>query len=840
MKRASFQRCRLISRALELSSPIAIPGGGGPLKGLAYLGGDNIAPGCELRDPTNPEALDAAVRCWFARSEPLIRAEGESPALVRWGVDEVSGGTDGFVFVRVSQRTRGGAVIVPGDLTLVFAADGRLVQATSRLALPKQLPDPAVESLADGIAPDAARFNAELATGAALAHVRRFYDLAAHAMIDELADDGAHRLLHVDVATGLVVREVSTVENSSQVTKYMDVYFYPSSFTGMQFQNDIGGVYVREQPFSSSCVAYMDRGFEALGGDLVPRVGYEGAFSKVDPFDDASGYWEPVTCGNNQCFACNAVPGYDHEFDVANAYFWNSDLHGFVNSTRAAYDAWYDWTEHKNVGISVEDSVAGHCDPPAPACFKREASLNCGILCDWRIYLERSSEGSRNLTTMAHEYGHAVHHAYGHHTNDFPGGIVSEGFADHNVLRYAMYRWREDANRPHDSFPLTQGYAFGDEDDGITRPVGVDVEDEYRLRPMSSNGEWRPYRWRKTSPHCDPGQGDICDPDSTLTVWGSGTICNAESTAKKYACGSMLSQIYWELAWNTCRIGHGAHDTSVAGSRIVYCDAGQSIIRTGTFVSEPEKAANVAFSYAIKTAPYNLEAFVDALNSRYNEFRAAGSISLDDYLRVKAVLNQHCLGWHDYCYDGQHRVTPGGALPRMLTKKADMMGQTFPQVDTLWGAYPDHWPEAFRVASAGTRSASTALGSFGLSDGSQYVQFNEPADNVSFQFGIANSGCYSFHAVVLSQAPSGDSMYLKVGSNGTSRVWDVEDNLSGWWWWSHFRTSTGALATIFLNKGSATYWPIKLSHREPMSIEALLIRKEFSTTNSANCTYFAP
>ena len=177
-------------------------------------------------------------------------------------------------------------------------------------------------------------------------------------------------------------------------------------------------------------------------------------------------------------------------------------------------------------------------------------------------------------------------------------GALYEGFANHNVLRYAMFRHRESVNRGHDSFSISYdaGMFSGD-------AIGYTIYDRnnYLVKEIIDKGQKMPALYASGS---NPGL------EAGLFFSRSSTVCKGIGNEKhKYDCGSVLGRIYWELAWNTCRVSYKT------------CIKDKPILTTSSYASNAERLANVAFTCAIKSvsdmAP---DSYFSSVSRCYNDF----------------------------------------------------------------------------------------------------------------------------------------------------------------------------------------------------------------------------
>jgi len=277
--------------------------------------------------------------------------------------------------------------------------------------------------------------------------------------------------------------------------------------------------------------------------------------------------------------------------------------------------------------------------------------------------------GPNSLSLLAHEFGHYLQYQYtgipseyvwdeaqrlerGAPYSQIDYKSVVEGFADHNVLRYAIYRHKNSGSgslRPHDDYTLS-GYHHVFpvlSASGYPTIVQPDVEAIwYRgQRLMIRSGT----SWPSTRPSDDRG-----------VIFSKGSPACSGNKSDPYKCGSIIPAVYWHLAWNSCQIGWMA------------CDEGDPILDTSAYANEPERLANIAFTYAINSTGRSgdIEEFMRAVQFRYYLFyRRDGFISRSEYSRVAAVLGSHCVGWRGWECSLGHK-SPGSPLPRNRVDRA--------------------------------------------------------------------------------------------------------------------------------------------------------------------------
>ena len=112
--------------------------------------------------------------------------------------------------------------------------------------------------------------------------------------------------------------------------------------------------------------------------------------------------------------------------------------------------------------------------------------------------------------------------------------------------------------------------------------------------------------------------------------------------------------------------------------------------------------------------------------------------------------------------------------------------------------------------------------SFGTSDGAEFVRLNNAGDVVATVVDVQEDGYYSLHAAVLATGNCCDSFLVSVDGRPANMIWDIEDTIFNLWSWSH----SGPI--VYLTRGSHL---ISLKHREPMALDAILVKREIDTNN---------
>lgn len=322
-----------------------------------------------------------------------------------------------------------------------------------------------------------------------------------------------------------------------------------------------------------------------------------------------------------------------------------------------------------------------------------------------------AEETMGNLHIMGHEYGHYIHDMFGWDGT----GAVSEGWADTVPLRFVL--WDKNANSGFSAVNYStdmNGYMFN-----------------YRTSETIVNGEYLPngseYQYYPDPVKCaNENSGDIT----------------------QYECGSLMSRIYWELAWDQCRVRFGA------------CNNLQDIIASGTYANEAWKLASITFAHAIANMPAggDIADFFDLVIAKYWEYSPGSLSTIDwnDYQRVGNVLSRHCVGWSDHCWgEAGYPTLPGSKLPSADTKKVSL----FKEAETTTTLTPTAW--------------SDASGGFGVTIA--------PNQTLSLPFSITTTRNYVTRIVARTTHLS--TVNLHVSTSPTNGIfWNVSSSPFAWTW----------------------------------------------------------
>ena len=316
---------------------------------------------------------------------------------------------------------------------------------------------------------------------------------------------------------------------------------------------------------------------------------------------------------------------------------------------------------------------------------------------DQKISLHQVPFGSSGTTAAqdysvtAHEYGHYIHHRYGYNGHE----ILQEAWAEHNVFRFARYM--------NDFGGWSLGYS-----------ASLGASQPYRHGQTAQSGEY------------------VIDPlgHNAANFYENGPACSGMSY-DKYTCGQPFSLVYWELAWNFCRLGYLA------------CSNQQAIVQGGSYSGSPWALTNSAFAYAISMVGSvdGIDDFMLLVADRYAQFVGYGFLTTADLLRVQSVLAHHCLGPQNKCGVLYHRL-PASPLANR-------------------GTHKQMFAEAEDNAPSGTIYVSEYLASNGA-----HVGLNAPTSDpnrfVRFSIDTLSAGQYKIRPLVYKAMTGSAKVYWRV------------------------------------------------------------------------------
>ncbi len=775
---------------------------------LRDLSGSDLSLGCRTRVGDETQATEF-VQCLLTAASALLRVNGEDPAMSPWRVTRLEHEDDGLSFVRIEQMY-GDLPVRGGRVALVVrngrvGSGGKLVDYHGRLVAPSAIPgfDPSLE--AD---PEAALAAAEASYGAALILGQRYFDATRQAVVSEYIPlDGAGVRILLDERTLEVFRVKSVVSplEFGLVEKTTSVGIYEDAFS---------------DPTGTDTAARVDVLSIGAGGDRCLLCLDHGSGSEDGEPKVCDGGLESGDCdnGNPDCEvgSCEAGIDFNNFFTnwmgfkqgaMMNVYFWVHDLAVFANHQRAAYDDWYRWRNAENLKVVVPTS-ARPCGANAQACAIPGYT-------EYRIVLPTRTRAHTSLATMAHEYGHFIHYMYDRFgEEDVYARALDEGWADHNVLRYAMFRHRESAARPHDRFELN-----GPLSASLNRAMNA-----FHVLSFSEHGgEWIavPLDW----------QGEDPAGQFPTDLWMWDLLTNRSLSGDPYERGAIVPIVYWLLAWNKFR---SPYWTWFITDPILY---------ESVYADRPERPANVAFTYAMKALDDNsadTSDFFAKVWSRYRRFYEDDRISGDELYRVAGILKSVCVGPHR-CTSSEFHRFPGSRLPARETMKSFFWPHPDPTDPSITGGVQEMLVAQNDMQRGGTVTevpfgtrdfGETFLGrKLGL-DGWKFARLDSTDDFLEARVYFPWTGTYSFSAVVRAPGPGQNRLWIDTKPPSQSRrncLWNIEDEAVGKWGWSH---DPGPSTRIHITEGFRTVY---VMFQNLLDIEALHIRFHSFDPADATC-----
>lgn len=729
---------------------------------LRYLAALDAAPECRLGGPLDERAAEL-LSCFVESNAGLLFRDGELEEGVTWRLTRtVEPAEDGLAQIRARQ-TRDGFDVKGAEIVLNLRQDRVVSFGGTLLPRARLIPDFVLE----------ARDRAEIEELVSVELGRPFYlatrvfdpergELVAYLvdLDDQTADVASFTETSGEVEILPLGAEYTSEVARSDVSNYESAWKPDGTLSNRQLAVD------RLSRNGSSCRVGLD-----AGSDISYLVGNPKTY--LANGTDKGGSLVEDTANPCGSFAFLGYPA-QRIGRAANAHFWVSDLARFTRSGRAGYRSYIRYSEPENLRVVLQQTAS--CSAGAPACMWPTVNI-FGAVTEWRMVLAENRNRHDNLRTMAHEMGHFVGYSYDHYDmfgdRDLLDGATEEGFADQNVLRYAMYRLREEPNRPHDRLFTSD---HGTDHWGSSSRSHI-VEQRYHngeSAPMGHNGTFQHLVYR-------PGH--------------SGSPCHASNpVGKKYECGSLIGAVYWTLAWNEIRVGF---NWLLPGTEILSPSNG--------YYSQPEHFANLAFTYAVASISEDahLPEFFDRVSEKYYQFEQDGLITSAERHRVNQVLTASCVGWSDGLCSSRH-VTTWGVLPVMYT-----LHQTLsPDIGSREFLRAQH----FSLRSGAT-SHTFADGVFDTPP-SKFVTLDSTGEYMEKQVVVPASGNYKLSAAALTHPSCCDSAWVEIDHSGVNHYWDMVG--TGSWSWRH----NGP--TVFLTAGWHT---LAIKHRENISLEALLLTR---------------
>ena len=341
---------------------------------------------------------------------------------VPWVVDFVSKpDAFGTQVIRVRQRYANALDVLGGEL-VVSALKGRPIALSGRLLRPGAVAGS--ERKVSGEEEVLAAAGRVLMEPVELA--RRYFDPSCLCAVSELRGLGSHTIYRWLEAEGVVNDQWSGRYGLNMVGKTTVAKSY-DGFRELGDQTVPVAVDWTQNGPSGQSKACLD--WQAYLANGQPRIVME--LSQTRNVTEA--HCELVPQGSR-----HIAPGHPGKM---NAYFWLNDLATFSRDNGTAYSSVRAFDDARPLYVYVPDT--NPCPPGSSACAGTSHTHHT-------IWLPAQTGSPFDLRTIAHEQGHIIHLSYAQLGSGFQTSALREGFADHNVLRYMLYRARA-PSRPHDS-----------------------------------------------------------------------------------------------------------------------------------------------------------------------------------------------------------------------------------------------------------------------------------------------------------------------------------------------------------------------------------------------------
>ena len=584
-----------------------------------------LSDGCRREESADPEFeawVEGAMQCFLQENETLFLPGGArlDPGSVRFE-QSIPGQLPGETIVAFRQYHEG-VPVVPGEIKGVFMGS-ELQLMTGAIQDTSSLPERRPGS------DDRLKRAAELETGGEVEEEPAYFDARldrfVRVYLGATTDGGDAKRVLVDESTGEIV-DVTDAEffftEETATTMPGNPYpdpnpidgAYATGFTGPVTKNtrvicqDQGGPFHRCQNFNAP--GECTRGLFRSSGNWKHSVRLNGA-------DQLVLLRSPTSCTP---ISFDSVQPFTQSFHLTDQYTTLDELEAMQHDAYSFFTTpFHDqhlFVDHR-FGVSSNDTNASYAARPTS-----------------RIRLPHPSvTATTRLETLAHEYGHHVQDEY----SQGPMGVrnaKAEGWADAYALRFGIFKKFRTREWPSLSYEMSiVGRGVVGHGDRV-------VDGEHRIGPLPGK----------------PVPGNQFYPDPACDGNPEGT--GGQDPRQAYKCGNVMSAVYWELAWNTCRLGYGD------------CNENQAIVQNGPYGGVPWSLANSAYAYAITASvpETTVGEFMQLVFQRYANFVAFNFMEFTDLQRVAAVMAHHCVGPSAHCSGNYYRL-PGSQLPAAFTHK---------------------------------------------------------------------------------------------------------------------------------------------------------------------------
>lgn len=724
MRAAAIDRLRTSAPALGYT---VLPDGS-----ITGLSARSLVPrSCGPLDMARPELVAERIRC-FMRSAPELFVDGAGQLNFEFVefAGARAGAFTGELIVDFQQRHQGLAV-EPGSLQATLYR-GNVIALSGRVFNPTGFPD--VPANPPAVA---------LSTGQR--ELRRYLSAEHNVVVREVDDPARDRVVLVDEQNGRELVERPNAVRGVPITSDANGFNYPvdSNNQWCHITADCQGSAECESGYFCNNNGQCEYVASQTLGTPDPATYMSTQLQSLCL--DATGNDHELYCGVTAAHQCAYTLGRDNQptypvmrLDpnvplVPRPFEWltNCEAEPFAPVTpysgHPAYDGtllWPSVVAYQNLTMLAD--MFWHWSsffpaPSSPPQLTAIANANSTFYLWGTAELVLTTANAMRMAPTAHEYGHYIHHALG------GGGTldVKEGWANTVPLRWSVYEVVGRGLWPVPPAGYDMEFAFG----GVT---------PYKHDEKIVNGEWvidTLFGNEDFNYHPHPFCGT--NPDNG------------------YACGSMIGMLYWELAWDFCRLAYGS------------CGSGERVIQSGPYYAWAWALANSAFAWAIDNTTADTTEFLEKVDMRYKQFwQTYGFMSQADYERVQSVLAHHCTGAAAACADNK---LPGSPLPSEFTHKVGFSEGEAPSSFTPFGVL-------FHNDSSASGDAFVDIY---YSGSARYdIWIDDPYD-------------YDLNAVTKPSPYGGDNILVRVDSNPTVLV---TLPTSGSWQWKSLLTGVSLAA----------------------------------------------
>jgi hypothetical protein len=346
-----------------------------------------------------------------------------------------------------------------------------------------------------------------------------------------------------------------------------------------------------------------------------------------------------VFCKQNTC-GTSPWTALGVDTSTSNAYVFFGD-----NPTTGGMRSYHQWWGNffptpvttYQFWVNIENNYAG-----GVYCTNGSGTAIEGIYTpfDHKLCLTQSPannfNGATNMFSMSRESaGHFVHDTYGFYGTT----ALDEGWADVSYLRVLVYWWQLGLN---DWSGLSYSTTLWANGTGFVAQHGDKLV----------NGE------HVASEVVSGTSGSFYFP-------AAGCDTNQDYSGNPWQCAAVMSEVYWELVFNTCRLSYNGCSGQIVGTSGPYGSSTPWVFANATY------AHALADTWTYGTSSEPVEAFMKDVETWYENYEAQGYFSSTEIANVQTVLAHHCVGNEQHCSDGSFKL-PGSPLPDQYTAKGPL------------------------------------------------------------------------------------------------------------------------------------------------------------------------